>query len=180
MNAMSDREICGVCQGTWPCSCSASAVPVVMMSADDNLAASLARRMGSERNDPLTIVPIEPESPLAVYDYGRGEDFDKFCGHRSCQYDVDMDKREVVCRQCGTALDPFFVFAQLGHKLRGESMRLQAAQELERREAVREAERKARAAVRRHRYAPYLYDRRGKPEYCATCGGQQGDVIHAR
>jgi len=94
VNAMSDREICGVCQGTWPCSCSASAVPVVMMSADDNLAASLARRMGSERNDPLTIVPIEPESPLAVYDYGRGEDFDKFCGHRSCQYDVDMDKRE--------------------------------------------------------------------------------------
>jgi hypothetical protein len=127
--------------------------------------------MGAGRNDPLTLAPHDPDPPIqSTPKYGEGH-----CGHYLRHYSVDEDKRLVSCRDCGTALDPYEVLMRLAGHFRLRDERLQAAQELERREAVREDERKARAAVRRHRYAPYSY---GVEIYCATCGGPKADAIH--
>lgn len=171
---MSEREICGACRGKWPCACSPQAVSVVLMeSVDDELSANLADRMGGGRNDPLTLRPYDPDPPIANKTpmYGNG-----YCGHYDSRFDLDTDKRVVSCRKCGTALDPYGVLLHLSRMLRRESERLHAAQELEKREAARESERKARAAVRRHRYAPTATRRRG--EYCAACDGAEGDPVH--
>lgn len=90
---------------------------------------------------------------------------------------MDEDKRLVWCRACGTILDPYFVLRSLASIDRRAGERLAALQELERREAVRDGERKARAAVRRHRYAAYAY--KNQPERCAVCGGQRDLDVHA-
>ncbi len=173
---MAEREICGVCRNPWPCSCSDAAQPVVIMeSADDDLAARLAHRMGPGRDDPLALAPYDP-NPLIEK---KGVFFDEgYCGHRDEHFSLDMDKRVVSCRKCETALDPYEVLGQLATMWKRVDHRLAAAQELERREAVREGERRARAAVRRHRYAEYTYGRNERIR-CATCSGDRDDAIHS-
>ena len=166
---MSDREICAACRGPWPCECSPQAVPVVLMDTADKL----AHRMGAGRNDPLTVQPYDPDPPVQDT---TGSGNERFCGHRQNRYDLDTDKRVVSCRACGTALDPYDVLHKLVSMLQGVSMRLEMVQQLERREAVRDAKRKARAAVRRHKYASYAY--KEEPEHCAACGKGYDDAIH--
>lgn len=171
--AVNENAICGVCQGTWPCDCSAQAAPVVVMeSADDDLARSIAERMRQGRDAPLLVAPYQDEAPITRTGYSTD-----FCGHYQGRYNLDEDKRTIYCRKCGTHLDPYFVLERLALHFSGLDERLLATQELERREREREGERKARARVRRHRYAAYAYQR--SHEYCATCGGNEADTVHA-
>ena len=53
------------------------------------------------------------------------------------------------CRACETVMDPYDALRLLATLLRGRDEKLAAMQELERHEAKRDGERKARAAVRR-------------------------------
>ena len=164
---MGDDTICGACQGPWPCDC-ANAAPVTLMDTSSEL----ARRMRSGAEDPLAVQPFDPDPPIKTdRNFGEG-----FCGHYGFKYNLDPDKRVVTCRKCEAQLDPYEVLEHLAAMLMRQGERLAALQELERREATRERERKARAAVRRHRYAQYMY-KRGAP-HCATCGGQEADAIH--
>ena len=165
---MSDETICGACKGAWPCACSDRAVPVTIMDTSSEL----AERMRSGRIDPLAIKPYDPDPPIKAELWSVHH-----CGHHGARFDVDLDKRVVTCRHCEAQLDPYSVLEKLAGMMRGESMRLQACQELEQREAQREGERLARAKVRRHHYAHYSR-RRGTVAYCATCGGQEADAIH--
>ena len=126
-----------------------------MDSADDDVATRLAARMDIRNADPLTVTAWDPDPPIRS-DPGYGEGF---CGHHQQRFDLNVDRRTVVCRLCGTTLDPYWVLEQLAGMPKGQSVRLQAMQELEKRELVREGDRQARAAVRRHRYARYAYKR---------------------
>lgn len=171
---MAEREICGVCRNPWPCTCTDAAQPVVIMeSVDDDLVAQLAHRMGAGRDDPLALAPYDPDPLIKVKGkfYGEG-----YCGHRNEHFDVDADKRIVSCRKCGTALDPYDVLERLAWMWKQVDYRLAACQELERRETERKRERKAQAAVRRHRYADIGY--RDRSHRCAACGGGKDDAIH--
>lgn len=173
---MSDREICGVCRGSWPCECAPHAAPVVLMeSVDDEYAAALAKRMRIDPGAPLQISAYVPDAPLKV-DLGYG---DGFCGHRQGLFEVNLDKRIAWCRTCGTILDPYGVLKQLANSERRLSERLKAAQELERREADRETQRRARATTRRHRYASYS-PRTGSTTVCATCGESRAFTMHTQ
>lgn len=173
---MPEREICGICQGPWPCECSPSAAPVVLMaSVDDDFAADIAKRMRNSPDAPLTVSAYEPEPSVRV-DLGYG---DGRCGHYKQTFEINPDKRIVWCRECGAVLDPYEVIRQLAIVERRVAERLKAAQELERREREREEERKARAKVRRHRYANYS-PRSGTTKHCATCGGAETDDVHTK
>ncbi len=135
-------------------------------------AAEMAYRMGEGRKDPMAIRPYDPNPPIREErDWGESH-----CGHYEDRFDVDLNKRIVTCRHCEAKLDPYDVLGKLARMVSRESMRLKAAQELEEREAKREGERRARAAVRRHRYAPYAY--KNSQVYCATCGGWEAEKIH--
>ena len=171
-----EREICGVCRGPWPCECSPQAAPVVMMeSVDDDYARAIARRMREDKTAPLTVRPYDGEPVLRVHLLHGG--FDTFCGHYQGLYDVDEDKRIAWCRNCGTVLDPYDVLRRVAGLERRMSERLAAAQELEKREAEREAQRLARAKQRRHRYAGYS-PRKGSTSVCATCGEPRNYEAH--
>jgi hypothetical protein len=173
--SMSDREICGVCRGSWPCECSPHAASVVMMeSVDDDFATRMAARMGADRNAPLLEKPYDP--PIRDVTWRR-DPTNEFCGHYIHNYDLDTDKRIVSCRNCQTALDPYEVLARLVLIDRRVDDRLLDLRELEKMERGREVAKKARAHVRRHRYAPM--SRRGQPEFCATCDGAATDDVHA-
>lgn len=167
-------EICGRCRGPWPCDCSPEAVPIVMIeSVDDDYATALARRM-ADKDAPLSVRAYDLDPPIRVQFAAGG--LDEHCAHYQGRFDLDDDKRIVWCRQCGAILDPYWVLVRVANIDRRLSERLAALQELEKRETVREAERKARARQRRHRYA--LYSRRGVPEHCATCGMPRENPIH--
>jgi len=71
---VSEREICGVCKGPWPCSCSPQAVMVVLRTEDDvseRLAAGMARQ-----NDPLISKVYDPPIREVTWETRNGE----FCG----------------------------------------------------------------------------------------------------
>lgn len=123
--------------------------------------------------EPLTVKPFDPGSEVVHLTEWKSD----HCGHRSKQYELDKDHRIISCRNCGTALDPYFVLEVLSRIPLQDGMRLQALQELERREAVRDGERRARAANRRHRYAHYQY--KDDEPYCAVCGGQRSNPVHS-
>ena len=168
---MTEREICGSCRGPWPCTCSPQAVVVVLREADDDVSERLARGM-ARSSDPLIAKPYEP--PIRDVTWLTP---DPHCGHYTKGFDIDTDKRIVSCRGCHTPLDPYDVLQKLASLDRRTDERLAALRQLERQAQQREAERKARAALRRHPYQPYWYKDDAR-ERCLVCSGDSGGDIH--
>lgn len=168
MSDYGEREICGKCRGSWPCSCSPQAVVVVLR---EDVSERLARQMAG-RNDPLIEKPYE--SPIQDVTWTNAR---PFCGHFENGYDIDGDQRIVNCRSCGAVLDPYDVLLRLARLDKSTDDRLRALRDLERAARQREADRKARAALRRHRYMAYTWMTDSKVR-CLTCGGESGGDIH--